>query len=365
MKSTTPHPPLPQRPPSDATPASRSPGRRSLGRLFLGLGLGLFGAAPFLPGAEVNLYTARHYPGDDALYERFEERTGIQVNVVDGKGDELLQRIRAEGEQSPADVFITVDAGRLWAAEEAGILQPVETEELLASVPSPLRAPDGLWYGLTKRARVLFYDRASVDPSELSTYEELAAPRWKGEILIRSSSNVYNQSLLAAIIAEHGEEYAEQWAEGMVANFARKPQSNDTGQIRAVAAGLGDVAIANHYYYLRLMQSDNPDDQEIVEKVGMFFPNQESRGTHVNISGGGVVAGAENREEAIRFLEFLVSPEAQAVLADGNYEFPVNPNAPVPPYLSDYSFREDPLPASVIGEFNPEAIRIFDRAGWR
>lgn len=318
-----------------------------------------------LQAAEVNLYTARHYPGDDELYERFTEETGIEVNVIDGKGDALLERIKAEGEQSPADVFITVDAGRLWAAEQAGIFSPVTSEVLMASVPEEFRDPENLWFGVTKRARVLFYAKDRVSPEELSTYEELVSPEWKDRILIRSSSNVYNQSLLGMMIAEKGPEGAEEWAAGMVENFARKPQSNDTGQIRAVAAGLGDVAVANHYYFARLMLSDDPEDEEVVEKVGIFFPNQGAGGTHVNISGAGVVKGAPHPAQAVRFLEFLVSPEAQTILAAGNAEFPVNPAAEVPDVLGTFVFEENNTPAAVIGENNPEAIRIFDRVGWR
>jgi len=315
--------------------------------------------------AEVNVYTARHYPGDRELYERFEEETGIEVNVVEGKGDALLERIKAEGKQSPADVFITVDAGRLWGAKKAGAFQPIDSTILEESIPAEFRDPDNLWFGLTKRARVIFYSRERVNPDDLTTYQALTEPEWVDQILIRSSSNVYNQSLLGMIIAEEGEEAAEEWAAGMVANFARKPQSNDTGQIRAVASGLGDIAIANHYYYVRLVMSEDPEDQEVVQKVGIFFPNQEAGGTHVNISGAGVVSGAPNREEAIRFLEFLASPEAQEILADGNAEFPVNPAAKVPEVLIEYKFEENNLPSSVIGENNPKAIRIFDRVGWR
>lgn len=325
--------------------------------------LTLFPASVF--AAEVNVYTARHYPGDDELYERFEEETGIQVNVIDGSGDALLERIKAEGSRSPADVFITVDAGRLWAAEEAGIFQPVDSGILVETVPEEFRHPENLWFGLSKRARVLFYSKDRVNPEELSTYEALSDPEWEGRVLIRSSSNVYNQSLLGMILAENGEEAASDWATGMVANFARTPQSNDTGQIKAVAAGIGDVAVANHYYYARLVLSENPEDQAVVEEVGIFFPNQETTGTHVNISGGGVVKNAQNRAEAIQFLEFLVSPEAQAVLAAGNAEFPVNQDAPVPDVLSEYEFKENTTSAATIGENNPEAIRIFDRAGWR
>ncbi|MBC2603921.1 extracellular solute-binding protein [Puniceicoccus vermicola] len=324
-------------------------------------------AAIFANAAEVNIYTARHYPGDDELYEKFEEKTGIEVNVVDGKGDALLERIKAEGDNSPADVFITVDAGRLWAAEQAGIFAPAESEILIESVPAEFRDPDNLWFGITKRARLIFYSKERVDPADLSTYQALTDPEWEDSILIRSSSNVYNQSLLGMIIAEEGEEGAEEWAAGIVENFARKPQSNDTGQLRAVAAGLGDIAIANHYYYVRLMGSDKPEDQEVIEKVGVFFPNQGEGegGAHVNISGAGMVKGAPHPEEAVQFLEFMVSPEAQEILANGNSEFPVNPDAEVPEVLESFVFVENDTPSSVIGDNNPEAIRIFDRVGWR
>ena len=328
--------------------------------------LSFFLIAPGIASAaEVNLYTARHYPGDRELYDRFEEETGVEVNVIEGKGDALLERIKAEGERSPADVFITVDAGRLWAAEEAGVFAPLDSEALRESVPEALRHPAGLWLDLTKRARVLFHAKDRVEPEDLSTYRALADPEWNDRILIRSSSNVYNQSLLGMMIAEHGPEAAEEWAAGMVGNFARSPQSNDTGQIRAVAAGLGDVAIANHYYYVRLVLSDDPADQEVVEKVAIFFPNQKTTGTHVNVSGGGVVKGAPNREEAVRFLEFLASPEAQEILARGNAEFPVNERARIPEVLEGYEFRENATPAATIGANNPKAIRIFDRVGWR
>ena len=331
----------------------------------------LFLVLPFAAGLanadEVNIYTARHYPGDDELYAKFTEHTGIEVNVVDGKGDALLERIKAEGEKSPADIFITVDAGRLWAAEQAGIFAPAESEVLIESVPAEFRHPDNLWFGITKRARLIFYSKERVDPENLSTYQNLADPEWKDRILIRSSSNVYNQSLLGMIIAEEGPEGAEQWAAGVVKNFARKPQSNDTGQLRAVAAGLGDVAVANHYYYVRLMLSDKTEDLEVIENVGIFFPNQGEGegGAHVNISGAGMVKGAPHPEAAIKFLEFLTSPEAQEILALGNAEFPVNPNATIPEVLETFVFEENDTPSSVIGENNPEAIRIFDRVGWR
>jgi len=329
--------------------------------LFLWVCTGLIGAS----GQQVNVYSARHYSNDADLYRLFTEKTGIEVNLVEGNGDALLQRIRAEGRNSPADVFITVDAGRLWMAENEGFFQAIESAYLEEVVPAYLRHPDGLWFGITKRARILFYAKDRVNPEELSTYEDLADSKWRGRLLIRSSNNIYNQSLLGAMIEKLGEEGATEWAAQVHQNLARRPQSNDTGQIRAIAEGLGDVALANHYYYGRLQQSDQPADQAIVEKVGVFYPNQGKGGAHVNISGVGVLANAPNREEAVAFLEFLVSPQAQRILISGNPEFPIHPEVSLPESLGFPDIEEDNVPASFIGANNGRAIRIFDRVGWR
>ena len=315
---------------------------------------------------EVNVYSARHYDSDVALYEAFTEETGIEVNLIEADADELIERIRSEGANSPADVLITVDAGRLWRAEEAGLLSPVESEVLSAAVPANLRHPEGEWFGLTTRARVVVYNKETVDEGELSTYEDLASDAWEGRICVRSSSNVYNQSLVASLIAANGVEETESWAEGLVANFAREPQGGDTDQIKAVAAGECDVAIVNHYYLARLIASDDPADREVAETVGIFFPNQDGRGTHVNISGAGVVASAPNRENAVRFLEFLTTPEAQEVFAAGSYEFPAVEGVPVAEVVADFGdFTADDVNVALYGENNPEAVRIMDRTGWR
>jgi iron(III) transport system substrate-binding protein len=336
-----------------------------LRRLAAVLLVALLGAA-LAQEAVVNVYSARHYEADEALFESFEELTGIEVAVIEGDSDELISRIESEGANSPADVFITVDAGRLWRAEEAGLLASVDAPVLNAVVPENLRHPDGLWFGLTQRVRGIVYAEDRVDPSELTRYEDLADPMWEGRICIRSSSNIYNQSLLASIIASNGADAAESWAASIVENMARPPQGGDTDQIRAVAAGECDVAVVNHYYLARLMGSDDPADNEVADAVGWIFPNQDGRGAHVNVSGAGVVATAPNHANAIRFVTFLTSPAAQAVFAGGNDELPVVDgvaSSDATESLGD--FETDALNVSQYGENNPEAVRIFDRVGWR
>lgn len=315
----------------------------------------------------VNLYSARHYDIDETLYETFKKETGIQVNVLEGQPDELIERIKNEGEQSPADVFVAVDAGRLWRAQEAGIFQPVTTSEVLNSkVPKNLREPNGEWFGLTTRARVLVYNKDKVKPSELSTYEALADPKWKGRICVRSSGNVYNQSLVGSMVETDGAEATEKWAKGLVANFARQPEGGDIDQIKAVAAGQCDVAIANHYYWARLAKSDDAEDKAAVEKTAVFFPNQGDRGTHINISGIGLVKGAPHRENAIAFMEFLVSPEAQKVFAEGNNEYPVVAGVKLDPIVSELGdFKVDTVNVASYGRNNPEVNEIVDRVGWK
>ena len=317
--------------------------------------------------AAVNVYTARHYDTDEALYDRFEELTGIAVNVIEGDSDELISRIESEGANSPADVFITVDAGRLWRAEQAGLLAGVDSPVLNAVVPENLRHPDGLWFGLTQRVRGIVYAPDRVDASELGTYEGLAEPTFEGRICIRSSNNVYNQSLLASLIASLGQDAAETWAAGVVENMARPPQGGDTDQIRAVAAGECGIALANSYYFARLMTSDDPADRAVVERVGWVFPNQEGRGTHVNVSGAGIVANASNAAGALEFLEFLASPDAQTRFARGNNEYPVVEGAALDnPALERLgSFKADPIDARLYGVHQAEAQRALDRAGWK
>jgi iron(III) transport system substrate-binding protein len=287
--------------------------------------------------------------------------------LVEAKAEELVARIESEGANSPADVIITVDAGNLSRAKEAGILQPINSQVLEAAVPASLRDPEKMWFGFAKRARVIIYNKDKVNPSQLSTYEDLASPKWKGKILVRSSSNVYNQSLVGWLLAAHGPQKTEEWVRSFVANLARPPEGNDTAQIKAVADGVGDVAIANHYYVARLANSDKPEEKAVAQKVRVFFPNKRDRGTHINISGGAVVKTAPNKEGARQFLEFLVSPEAQAIFAKGNYEYPVVSGVPVDNFvksLGELKGDEKTL-AAVFGKNNAEALKIMDRAGWK
>ncbi|WP_366918613.1 Fe(3+) ABC transporter substrate-binding protein [Acaryochloris sp. IP29b_bin.148] len=317
-------------------------------------------------GKVVSVYSARHYDTDQALYEDFTQKTGIEVQRLEGKDNELLERIKNEGKNPQADVLITVDAGRLWRAEQSQLLQPINSETLNQKIPESLRHPDGLWFGLTKRVRMLVYNKAKVKPADLSTYEALAEPAWKGRVCIRSSNNIYNQSLLGSFIESKGKAETEKWAKGLVANLARPPKGGDVDQIKAVAAGQCDVAIVNHYYVARLAQSTNAKNKAVIEKVGVFFPNQDDRGTHVNISGAGVVANAPNKEHAIAFMEYLTSPEAQKVFAEANNEYPavidIEPSSALKAYGE---FKADTVNVSAYGRNNLEATKIADRAGWQ
>jgi iron(III) transport system substrate-binding protein len=259
-----------------------------------------------------------------------------------------------------------VDAGNLWRADEAGILDSVDSEVLTTAIPENLRHPEGKWFGLATRARVIVYNKETVSPEELSTYEDLASETWQGRLCIRSSTNIYNQSLLASIIASDGEEAAETWAQGIVNNMAREPEGGDTDQIKAVAAGECDVAVSNHYYLARLLASEDPADQEVANAVGIFFPNQDDRGTHVNISGAAVVAGAPNRDNAIAFIEFLASPEAQAIFAEQGFEYPVVAGVEPSEIIKGFGeFKADTLNVATYGENNPLAVQIMDRVGWK
>ncbi|MGM0784365.1 MAG: Fe(3+) ABC transporter substrate-binding protein [Pseudomonadota bacterium] len=337
-------------------------------RLALPLAIALAGStlATGVAADELNLYSARHYDSDEALYQAFTEETGIEVNVLEGDSDQLIERIQREGVASPADVMITVDAGRLWRAEQEGIFQGIESDVLAERLPESMRHPEGKWFGFSQRARAIFYNRDNFDPSQIASYEDLADPAFEGQVCIRSSNNIYNQSLLASLIEHHGAEEAEAWAQGVVDNMARDPEGGDTDQIRGVASGECNLGVANHYYYVRLLKSDDEADREAAEKVGILFPNQDGRGTHVNVGGAGVVKNAPNRDNAVRFLEFLASDEAQEAFAAGNYEFPVVDGVAMDEVLESWGdFKKDDLNISVLGENNPEAIKVFDRVGWR
>jgi len=316
---------------------------------------------------ELNLYSSRHYDTDAQLYGTFEERTGITVNVIEGNADELIARIEAEGDNSPADVLLTVDAGRLWRAEEAGIFAPVESEVLEERLPEALRHPDGLWFGFSDRFRIIYYDKERIDPELVQTYEDLARDELEGEVCIRSSSNIYNLSLMGSLIHYHGADEAQAWAEGVVENFARDPQGGDTDQIRAIAADACGVSLGNHYYFARLMRSEDPADQEVVDAVGWVFPNQDDRGTHRNTSGAGMVATAPNPDAAKAFLEYLASDEAQLHFANGNNEYPAVQSVQVEnPALARFGdFAVDDLNVAVLGENQTQAQILFDQAGWK
>ncbi len=315
---------------------------------------------------EVNLYSARKENLIKPLLDRFTAATGIEVNLVTGKADALLQRLMSEGRNTPADLLITTDAGRLHRAKEAGLTQAVESETLARLVPPSFRDPEGHWFGLSLRARPILYVKGEVVPEELSSYEALSDPAWKGRICIRSSNNIYNQSLVASLIAADGAQATEAWARGLVDNLARPPRGGDRDQIKAAAAGVCDLAIANTYYLAGMLTSKDAAQRESAAKLAVFWPNQQGRGAHVNVSGAAVTQAAKNRDNAIRLLEFLLSEEAQSWYAEANGEFPVRDDVPASELLKSWgSFKMDSLNLSRLGELNPEAVRLMDRAGWK
>lgn len=334
--------------------------------LIAAVAVSLFSCSTAPEGGVVNVYTHRHYEADQLLFDTFTEKTGIKVNVVSASADELIQKLELEGANSPADVLITVDAGRLHRAETKNLLQSIGSEVLDTNIPGKFKNPEGYWFGLTYRARILAYSKERVKPEELSSYESLTAPEWKGRILTRSSENIYNQSLLASIIAANGNDEAEKWAAGLLANMSRSPKGSDRDQIKAVASGEGDVAIVNTYYIGIMLNDANQEERKAAEKVGIFFPNQGDRGTHINISGAGVTKYAPNKDNAIKLLEFLSEPESQQILANINFEYPVNPNVEVSNLLKEWgTFKTDGLNLSKLGEKNSEAVIIFDKVGWK
>lgn len=315
---------------------------------------------------EVNIYSHRHYDTDKKLFKMFEEKTGIKVNVVKAKASALIKRIESEGSKSPADVLITVDAAGLFQAKQKDLFQAVSSEYLTKNIPLSLRDKDNKWFGLTKRSRVAVYKVDSGVEKELSTYEDLAKPKFKGQIMVRSSNNVYNQSLLAAIIAHHGEEYALTWAKGIVANMAKKPKGNDRYQVKAVANGIGKIAIANTYYIGKMVGNKDKSQADAVKKVKIFFPKFENGGTHINVSGAGVAKYAPNKDNAIKFVEFLASPEAQKLFAEGNFEYPVLAGVKASNLVSSWgTFEDDSISINTLGENNSKAIKIFDLAAWK
>lgn len=318
---------------------------------------------------EVNIYTSRHYDSDSVLYENFTNETGIKVNIISSKSKALLERLRSEGENSPADIFITVDAGNLWKAQEYGLFRKINSKKIDSIVPKNLRGKNNEWIALAKRARVLFYSPKKYSDDELKdlSYEDLSSSKWEKKLSIRSSNNLYNQSLVAAMIAKYGESFTEEWAKGLVNNFARKPQGNDRAQIIAVANGEADLAIANSYY-LGLMLSGKKGEKQLsaAKKVKILFPSQNEAGAHINISGAGIIKSSKNYNNAIQFLEFMLSEKAQKHLVENTYEYPINKKVKPSTLISQFglNFKEDVSDVYKYGEFNSAALKLMDRIGW-
>ncbi len=320
--------------------------------------------------SEINIYTSRHYDSDIKLYEKFKNLTGIKVNVVSGKSQALIERIRSEGKNSPADIFITVDAGNLWRVKDYGFFARIESKKIDQIVPKNLRGENNEWIALAKRARVVFFNKDKYAHEDLKNlnYEDLSSPKWKNKLAIRSSNNLYNQSLVASMIANYGENYTENWAKGLVRNFSRKPQGNDRAQIIAVANSEADLAIANTYY-LALMLSGKKGEKQFnaAKKVGIVFPSQNKNGAHINISGAGILKTSQNYNNAIQFLEFMLSEEAQKHLVENTYEYPINSKVQPSELISQFglSFKEDSTDVSEFGKLNSSALRLMDRVGWQ
>ena len=315
----------------------------------------------------LNLYSARHYQTDEALYANFTKATGIKINRIEAGDEQLIDRLKTEGANSPADVILMVDAARLWSSQQLGMFAPVKNATLEARIPAELRDPAGNWFGFSTRARVIVYNKVTVKPEDVASYEALADPKNKNKVCTRSGSHPYMLSLVSAVTEHDGEAKAEAWAKSVVGNFARKPVGGDSDQIKAVASGECGIALTNTYYWVRMLKSSKPDEQEIVRKVGFIWPNQASYGTHVNISGGGMAKHAPNKEAAVKFLEYLASDEAQAYFANGNNEWPVVKSASIknPELDSLGKFKADNIGPGVFGKNTATAQKIVDRAGWK
>lgn len=336
--------------------------KRRLTLLFLAL------ASSFTCQAEekvLNLYSARHYQTDEKLYDNFSKQTGIKINRIEGKEEELMERIRNEGANSPADVFITVDAARLATADALGLFAPVRSKVLESRIPAHLRTDT--WFSFSTRARVIIYNRSALKAEDVASYASLADPKLKGKLCSRSGAHPYNLSLVSSLIAHDGEAKTEEWAKGVVANFARAPKGGDTDQIKSVAAGECGVAVSNTYYLARLIRSDKMDERRMMERVGIVWPNQAGAGTHINISGGGLVKTSKNPEAAVKFLEYLASEEAQRYFADGNNEWPVVAGVATsnPALDAMGKFKADNLPIGTLAKNIVAAQKLLDRAGYR
>lgn len=317
---------------------------------------------------EVNLYSQRHYAVDELQYKNFTEKTGIKVNVVKANADQLIERLKNEGDDSPADLFITVDAGKLYNARQAGVLQKISSENINENIISDLRDPDGFWAPITYRSRIIVYSNDRVKKSDLNSYEDLANPKWKGRLLVRSSSNAYNQALMSSLVANLGSENTEKWSSAVVSNFARDPKGSDRDQVKAIAAGQGDIAIVNSYYIGLLLASEKEEEQNAGNSVSVFFPNQgeADRGSHINISAIGLTKSSPNKENAIKLIEYLTSEEAQEVYVNNSYEYPANSLVEPSDIVKSWgNFKIDKLNLNALGEFRPEALKIFDKTGWK
>ena len=317
---------------------------------------------------EVNLYSQRHYAVDELQYKNFTEKTGIKVNVVKANADQLIERLKNEGDDSPADLFITVDAGKLYNARQAGVLQKISSENINKNIISDLRDPDGFWAPITYRSRIIVYSNDRVKKSDLNSYEDLANPKWKGRLLVRSSSNAYNQALMSSLVANLGSENTEKWSSAVVSNFARDPKGSDRDQVKAIAAGQGDIAIVNSYYIGLLLASEKEEEQNAGNSVSVFFPNQgeADRGSHINISAIGLTKSSPNKENAIKLIEYLTSEEAQEVYVNNSYEYPANSLVEPSDIVKSWgNFKIDKLNLNALGEFRPEALKIFDKTGWK
>lgn len=316
--------------------------------------------------AEVNVYSHRHYPVDQEIFSDFSKMTGIKVNVVSASADELITKLELEGSRSPADLLITVDAGRLEKAKASGLLQKANSSTLKDRIPIRFRDRENYWYAFTYRARAIAYAPDRVNAEEVGTYEDLASPRFKNRVVMRSSEHTYNQSLMASLLAHWGPEKSAEWCEALADNFSRSPRGNDRDQLKAIAAGQGDVTICNTYYVAKLAESPIKEEREVVERIKILFPNQENRGTHINISGVGLTKHAPNKKNAISLMEYLVSTEVQEKFSVENHEYPVVDDAALSPYLEEWgSFKIDSLPLGKLGDYKDDAVRIIDQCGWR
>lgn len=316
--------------------------------------------------AEVNVYSARKEALIKPLFDKFTANTGIQVNMISGKADALIKRIEVEKENTPADVLLTVDVGRLIRAKQKNLLMPIKSDPLNARIPAHYRDEDGQWFGLSLRSRIIVYSPERVKADELSSYKDLADKKWEKRICIRSSSNVYNQSLVAAMIANEGIEETEKWAKGLVDNLARPPKGGDRDQIKAVAVGVCDIALVNTYYLAGMLDSKLDSEVHAAKKVKLFWPDQNGHGTHINISGIAILKPSKNINEALKLIEYLISDEAQLWYAKTNYEFPVVSNVKNSSILNDWgTFIADDLNLNLLGEYNTKAILLMDRVGWK